>query len=233
MKVLLEGNKSISVGGVYGIDYEVEYSNTYRVGDIIDVVLIEHRGGSISKKKINLEVNEDFLNHLKIAHENALEQERLSKFPVEWVCLYKLDLSSRLTDRCNDDISLEELVFDYLLDQECPDDNEDLEDFKDRVFSRIHFLPPEEVKEVVECGLGIGFIDESYRDDLEYELERIENLEEDELDDWDKAYLKLDEERPFDYYVKVIDGDLDNYEEIIVDGFSYSMINYFKCYIIK
>lgn len=45
MKVLVEGQKVVSVGGVYGVDYEVEYSNTYRVGDIIDVVLIEHRGG--------------------------------------------------------------------------------------------------------------------------------------------------------------------------------------------
>ena len=44
MRVLLEGNKSISVGGVYGTDYEVKYSNTYRVGDIIDAVLIEYRG---------------------------------------------------------------------------------------------------------------------------------------------------------------------------------------------
>ena len=106
MKVLVEGQKAVSVGGMYGKDYEVDYSDNYKVGDVIDVVLIEYRGGSISKKEINLEVNEVFLYHLKLAYENALEQERLSKFPVKWVCLYKLDLSGRLTGRYNDDISL-------------------------------------------------------------------------------------------------------------------------------
>lgn len=231
MKVLVEGQKAVSVGGMYGKDYEVDYSDNYKVGDVIDVVLIEYRGGSISKKEINLEVNEVFLYHLKLAYENALEKERLSKLPEKYVCLYKLDLSSRLTGRYNDDISLEEAVFDYLCRNECELEGEDLEDFNERIYKEIHFLSPEEVKTAIEGELGIGFIDDSYLKELEYEIKRIEGLEEDELDDWDKAYLRLDEERPNEYYVKIIEEDPSDFEEINMGGFSYSMINSFVCYI--
>ena len=231
MKVLVEGQKAVSVGGIYGKDYEFEYSNTYRVGDIIDAVLIEHRGGSIDRKNIKLEVNEDFFDHLKIAYENVLEQERLSKLTKKYVCLYKLDLSSRLTDVYMNDISLEERVFDYLCRNECELEGEDVEDFNERIYKTIHFLSPEEVKVAIEGELGIGFIDDSYLKDLEYEIKRIEGLEEDELDDWDKAYLRLDKERPNEFYVKIIEGNPDDFEELDLNGFSYSMINSFICYI--
>ena len=151
--------------------------------------------------------------------------------PEKYVCLYKLDLSSRLTGRYNDDISLEEAVFDYLCRNECELEGEDLEDFNERIYKEIHFLSPEEVKTAIEGELGIGFIDDSYLKELEYEIKRIEGLEEDELDDWDKAYLRLDEERPNEYYVKIIEEDPSDFEEINMGGFSYSMINSFVCYI--
>ena len=229
MKVLVEGQKVVSVGGVYGKDYEVDYSDNYKVGDVIGVVLIEYRGGSISKKEIDLEVNEVFLYHLKIAYENVLKQKKLSKLSKKYVCLYKLDLSSRLTGVYMDDISLEEAVFDYLCRNECELEGEDLEDYNERIYKTTHFLSPEEVKTAIEGELGIGFTDDSYLKELEYEIKRIE--EEDELDDWDKAYLRLDEERPSEYYVKIIEEDPSDFEEINMGGFSYSMINSFVCYI--
>lgn len=231
MKVLVEGQKVVSVGGVYGHDYEVDYSDNYKVGDVIDVVSIEHRGGSIDRKNTKLEVNKEFLDHLQFSYEGALEKERLSKLPKKYVCLYKLDLSSRLTDVYMNDISLEEAVFDYLCRNECELDDEDLEDFNERIYKTIHFLSPEEVKTAIEGDLGIGFIDDSYLKELEYEIKRIEELEEDELDDWDKAYLRLDEERPNEFFVKIIEGDPSDFEEINIGGFSYSMINSFVCYI--
>lgn len=231
MKVLVEGQKSVSVGGIYGHDYEVDYSDNYKIGDIIDVILIDHRGSVVNRRNIKLEVSEEFLDHLQFSYEEVLEQERLSKLPKKYVCLYKLDLSSRLTGRYNDDISLEEAVFDYLCRNECELDGEDVEDFNERIYKTIHFLSPEEVKVAIEGELGIGFIDDSYLKELEYEIKRIERLGEDELDDWDKAYLRLDEERPNEYYVKIIKGNLDAFEEFDLNGFSYSMINSFICYI--
>ena len=72
---------------------------------------------------------------------------------------------------------------------------------------------------------------DSYLKELEYEIKRIEEFEEDELDDWDKAYLRLDEERPNEFYVKIIEGNPDDFEELDLNGFSYSMINSFICYI--
>lgn len=136
-----------------------------------------------------------------------------------------------MTGRYNDNISLEEAVFDYLCRNECELDGEDIEDFNERIYKTIHFLSSEEVKVAIEGELGIGFIDDSYLKDLEYEIKRIEGLEEDELDDWDKVYLRLDEERPDEFYVKIIEGNPDDFEELDLNGFSYSMINSFICYI--
>ena len=41
------------------------------------------------------------------------------------------------------------------------------------------------------------------------------------MDDWDKAYLRLDKERPNEFYVKIIEGNPDDFEEL--DGVSQTI----------
>ena len=39
MKVIIKGENCFSVGGLWRKDYEIEYSNKYKAGSIIDAVL--------------------------------------------------------------------------------------------------------------------------------------------------------------------------------------------------
>ena len=180
MKVIIKSENCLSVGGLWRKDYEIEYSNKYKAGDIIDAVLINHKGGNISKDSIKLEVNEELLEHIQLAYEETLEEERRSKLPKKYIALYRLSLASDLIgdlEQKRQNTSLYEMLFDQLDRADCPQDDEEIdkmsaEEIKNRIWAEY------------EC------LDNSYSSTLEEYLK--------DLKVWNKIYEDISDDEELD-----------------------------------
>ena len=235
MKVIIKGENCFSVGGLWRKDYEIEYSNKYKAGDIIDAVLINHKGGNITKDSIKLEVNEELLEHIQLAYEETLEEERRSKLPKKYIALYRLSLASDLIGdlgQQRQNTSLYEMLFDQLDRADCPQDDEEIEDYQDRLCQEIDKMSAEEIKNRIwaeyEC------LDNSYSSTLEEYLKDLkvwnkiyEDISDDEeLDDEARIYLKLYDDNPNEYCVKIFDSEPN--DTIINDNYEYDIISIFE-----